>query len=952
MEYIVLDIETTGLDPENSSILEVGALLIMGGKVKDSFSSFIQYQGEIPETIRRLTGITEDMVIDAPPQAEVIAQLKSFIQKRPVVSHNGLGFDFPMLERVGLKFEEKYDSMEFAFFAFPTSPHGHSTKALAEHFSLGTVPHRALADCEIEFKIICCLMELCFKKPKKNLAALKFIAERIGWWWTHALPGGIEQIDIFNLVQPHKPYRKEGAKKEMSTLGMPTSPIDEGEVEKLFAPSPEYAEDRLEQKKMAMAITSAFNARKHAVIEAGTGTGKSKAYLVPSVLFALKNSIPLIVSTHTKALQDQLFFKEIPHLKSIIGKPLHITVLKGKQNYVCLRKLQEFIDDMVAEASQRSLYTFGKTETRFTRRLASLLLASWALETERGDWDEVPYWFKEHTPKQLESDICNLDELCAKDICDLYDEEKCFLAQARLRAKDADLVIVNHAIVLSGIVPSKEDEPVVDAEGVPQQNFTHTVFPGEAKFVVFDEAHHLEDDATSAWEHVLSQSVFDDLIQQIFGKGRRRGVADSIVGIVERKNSERLRQAAESFYAIEMNLNLDVKTLFNNILPNLVSAPAIAAYSQYSSLKDVSNSLPQKAAFTLTMNAIVDRLRSIQDSLNIFAEEAESKRLQRILGVYAGNVGRVIKSIQIIAEEDRRYVQYLERSNKHIEMKAALISVAEKLHDFVYDNFDSIVMTSATLTVDNRFNFFDTRCGTSLVKKDKISHHKFASSFDYAKQVKFFVPKDISYKQGKEKHFVKSAKFIQDGILASEGGALVLCTSHDQVEGLYQKLYRPLSQNNIWLLRQTKGMSVSSVIRDFASDINSVLIGTETLWQGIDVPGESLRVLFIYKILYRLPHLPLIRARKEDLDRRGYNGFRDYYEPLAALILKQGFGRLIRKKTDTGIAIMLEEELLSKPLLVNSLPDGVKPVKAEPAVILEALKNAKNLFAARQVFSG
>lgn len=946
MEYVILDIETTGLDREHSSILEVGAIHIAKNIIVDRFSSFIQYSDEVPETIRRLTGITEEMVKNAPPLEEVIKQLKTFIKGYPVVSHNGFFFDFPLLERDGLKINEKYDSLEFAFFVMPTSVHGHSVATLLEHFGLGKSPHRALEDCELEFKIIQKLQETQLKKSSQQRGTLNYIANRIDWWWKNFLTGKQEEIiDISTLVKPFEPYRKPISQE---VLALPTQSISLEEVERYFSSQPavnnissnDYSEDRPEQKKMAVAIASAFNTKTHSVIEAGTGTGKSKAYLVPSVLFALKNNIPVIISTHTKALQDQLFFKEIPHLRATVKKDLRVAVLKGKKNYVCLSKFKDFTEEIIIGSAQRSLYTFGKTDVGFTSQLGCLLLASWVLETIRGDWDELPYWFKERIPKRIEYDVCNTDELCTKGVCELYEEKKCFLAKARLQAKDADLAIVNHAIVLSGIMPINEKEPLIDKESEgslqPQSSFTHTVFPGEAKFIVFDEAHHLEDDATSAWEHILTKPIFELLLQQIFGKGKKRGVIDIVESIAKRNNNKRLNDLADSFYAIEGTLRLDLTALFENILPNLVAEPKLEKYSQYASFSEISDQNLQ--VLRDTSKQVEDRLETIKTIIETFAKETDSKQ-EKILNIRADSLRNIIKSLGIIRSNDSAYVRYIERTSSSVEMKAALLSVAKKLYEFVFNNFNSVVMTSATITVDKKFNFFASRCGVDLIKKEKRSFYHFLSSFDFRRQVQFFLPKGISFKSlKKEKHFEESLKFLEKAIIASNGGALVLCTSFDQVDQLYEKLVKPFAKKNIWLLRQKRGESPTSVIRDFTNDINSVLIGTETLWQGVDVPGDSLRALFIYKILYRRPDLPLVKARKDELDKKGQNGFSNYYEPLAAMALKQGFGRLIRKKTDIGIAVMLEDGLLDKPMLINSLPDGVEPKHAELFQIYEVLK--------------
>ncbi len=869
--------------------------------------------------------------------------MKNFIQKRPVVAHNGYSFDFFFLEREGLKLEEKYDSMEFAFFVMPTNAPGHSIPALAEQFKLGEAPHRALGDCKLELTIINRLQKEYGKRKKSKREVLAHAAGTTGWWWSNFLSGEKAPTDrISSLIEAYEPYRKEYRGAEM--LGFQTEVIDIAEVEKYFQPAvkagekngeDDYSEDRPEQREMAKMVATAFNKHKHAVIEAGTGTGKSKAYLVPSLLFGLKNRIPMIISTHTKALQDQLSLKEIPHIKNLIRPDLRVAVLKGKQNYVCLAKFEIFAEETVKELSQRSLYEFGESETRYSTRLAYLLLFSWILEAEYGDWDELPYWIKERIPKYIQAEICNIDELCGNGTCDIYDAEKCFLAKARLRARDADLVIVNHALALMGIIiedktPEIPSEPGVDVP--PSKMYSHTVFPNESKFIVFDEAQHLEDDATSAWEHVLSQSFLQLILQQLYGK---RGVQQLVKSIASKKTDERLTRLAANFESGEGNIKIGVEALFKNILPHLVSESDTR--ETYTMLDEIPDTSPERKALFSELRSLRQRFLDIARILSEFSEETEVPRMRKTLSVRYNTLQRIVRSFDAILENDNVYVRYLQRFGSSVEIKAAPLSVGPYLKDYVYDNFASVVMTSATLTVGKRFNFFASRCGTLLVDKEKIGYRLFHSSFNYEKQVKFFVPKGINYKEDRETHLAKSTEFLKKAIVASGGGALVLCSSHDQVGELYQGLSKTLSENNIWLLRQQKGISVSSVIRDFRRDVDSVLIGTETLWQGIDVPGESLRSLFIYKIPYRMPGLPLIKARRKEIEDNERDSFAEYYEPLAALILKQGFGRLIRKSTDIGIAVLLDENFLKKPSLMNSLPEGVHPQAAEPEAICEEL---------------
>ncbi len=955
MKYAILDIETTGLDPEHSSIIEIGAILISDNKIESEFHSFISYKKELPEEIKRLTGIREDELCSAPPLEDVLENLKVFIEKLPVVSHNGLKFDFPMLEHAGFKIVEKYDSIEFAFFILPTHELGHSASALAKRYGFGETPHRALEDCKLEFEIIKCLQKEYEKKPVEKAKALKALAERIGWWWSGMLTGPSEPIDhISSLVSKHEPYRKKDETESDKATSF--EKIDVKDVESRFIHRPgeskasDYSEDRPEQRNMAGMIANAFNEQKHLVIEAGTGTGKSKAYLVPSVIFALKNKIPVIVATHTKALQDQLFFKEILHLKEIVDPNIRVAVLKGKRNYICLKKFEDFVDEVLTELSQRSLYEFGKTGAKYTSRLACILIAAWVLETERGDWDELPYWLKDKIPKRVEQDICNWDELCIKEVCDFYDEEKCFLAKARLRAKDADLVIANHAIVLSGIIPSSETEDaIVDEDQTEEAEvgspFSHAVFPTEAKFLVIDEVHHLEDDATSAWTKSISQIDMELLMEQLYGKRSIKGSIDSIAKL---KNSKRLYELATGFSGMESDTKLASKNFFTNILPVLVSESSYEGGTSYRSFEEIDKTPEHKKVLIDTLKDLEERMRAIVTVINVFVDEATLESVKKTLVVRSRNVTKIADTLSILVSSDEFYVRFLERTKAMIEVKAAPLSVAPILKERVYDNFSSVILTSATITVGKKFNYFAGRCGTGLVLKEKIDYKLLNSSFDYRKQAQFFVARGITYNGNTEqnitRHLDACAEFLEQAIIASNGGALVLCSSHSQVGKLYTKLVEPLAKKSIWLLKQSKGSSVNSVVRDFTEDVNSVLIGTQSLWQGVDVPGNSLRTLFILKIPYLMFNVPIIQARRNEIDRQGRSSFAEYYEPLAAMALKQGFGRLIRKATDKGIAIMLDERILTKPTLMNSFPDGVELKGAEKAEIITALEEqTKNL---------
>lgn len=877
-KYVIIDIETTGLDMNNSSIIEVGALLIDNNIIKERFSSFVKYDGVISEEVKRITGIDDKMLEGAPSIKEVIKKLNKFVGDLPVVAHNGLDFDFPLLKKYGFKASEKYDSMDFAFFVLPTNKNGHSIKELANYFNLEEAPHRALGDCEILFQLICCLQEEYQKRNKLKKEALKYIALKIEWWWSSFLLGDNKRHNIANLVPKYTSEEKK--KEDVSNL----------KLSELFdLKRGDYSEDRPEQKKMANLVYGAFNNKKHIVIEAGTGTGKSKAYLLPSFLYALKNGVPVIISTYTKLLQDQLFDKEIPHIREIVGRDIKVTILKGKKNYICLQKFNDFSSEVESNLSQRTL-GMNKDNAKISDRLAYLLLSSWILETDKGYWDEIPYWFKKRISKEIEGNICNTDELCTKDTCSFHKEQKCFLAKARAKARDADIIIANHALTLLEI----STEEVADGN-------SHTIFPETAKFVVFDEAHYLEKAATSAFERTISEDILFYMLQQV----------------------NKLK---------EKSFTYNIDNLFNKILPQVIK-PNGNGYTDdilFHSLRGIA----QKEINTNLENIKLDLINIKKEIDNSIERAGDDKFLK----INRKTVVNLIESINIFLSKDDEYIKYIERDRDNIRIKAVPLSVAPYLKDYIYNTFSSVVFTSATLTANKKFDFFAKRCGTSKIKEGKIDYCLLESSFDYEKQVKFFVPSGISYKRERtEEHLEKSINFLEKAIIASNGGALVLCTSYRQIDRIYDSLIVPLSENNITLLRQDKNHSPKSIVKAFEEDINSVLIGTDTFWHGIDVPGKSLRNLFILKIPHDAPS-SIIESRKKQYDKP----YPEYVAPSTAIKLKQGFGRLIRKSTDYGVAVLLDDNFINEKILTNSLPAGVNVERKSIEEILEELKSIEH----------
>lgn len=946
MEYIILDLETTGLNPVTSDIIEIGAILVSEDKIVTKFSELVDPGTNIPAEITRLTGITNKMVKGKLSPEEAISKLKKFIGDLPVVAYNAYGFDIHFLNKYRLKPKNIYDLVDLTFFILPTLEH-YSAQYLAQYFNLGKEKHRALDDCEIEYKILKSLLDNFKKKPKKLKSHLKHISNSHNWWWDSFLDAESASFNSFIDIMPaHQRYRKDTAEQEAFDIS--NQKLTEEEVDSYFLlngnKNSEYAEDRPDQRKMSWDISRSFNEEKHAAIEAGTGIGKSKGYLVPGTLFALKNSIPVVISTYTKVLQDQLFTKEIPHIRTIIKKDLQVALIKGKTNYACLTKA----DEIYHETADRKLdlhkgYSITREGVKYDRNYSFLLLSSWILQTERGDFDEVPFWLQNRIPKSIEEDLLNHDETCAKGICEGFDANKCFLAKAKLRAKDADIVIINHAVLLTGII--KKELPNEAGENPEEKKFqySHSTLSNESKYLVIDEAHFLEDAATSSWDAGVTSGNLAFAMKLIYG---RRGVAKNLDHLMANCpiNQKELEQHFDKFLSLENSIR-EREYIFKD--PELTH---FVGYDRgrYPISKIVDDDVRDNyewdiisknlSEIALSLNTASSSLRKIVKILK--DNEGDEKQLNKILK-RAEIVSRLSESIMIFLKKDDFYVRYLELFNGELKFLAAPISVATLLKECLYDNFRSVCLVSATLKVGENFNFLAERCGLNLIENDKIDYISYDSTFDFPAKMKFMIPRGISYRSEKSNFITLIKPFILSAILASKGGSLILCSSYAQVTEIADYLEDPLLKAGINLFRQDRDRSVNSAVRGFRDDKDSVLIGTTSLWHGVDVPGPSLRSLFIIKLPYKSPSNPIFFARCEDLEKKGKKSFFSLSQPLACIDLRQGIGRLIRKKTDQGSVILLDDRLLYSPLLCSAVPKGVTLQKLEQEEILNFLNCGK-----------
>jgi ATP-dependent DNA helicase DinG len=573
---------------------------------------------------------------------------------------------------------------------------------------------------------------------------------------------------------------------------------------------------------MAHAVHRALEEQNHVLIEAGTGTGKTLAYLLPALIHGRR----ILVSTGTKTLQDQIFYKDIPLLESVIGRPIRAAYLKGRNNYLCRLKLE-------------TLHSEGLFAPRELRTFQSIL--DWAQETETGDRAELGSIGDE---SELWSRMDARRDRCLGSKCKDY--ERCFLTLVRQKAMEADIVIVNHHLFFADLAIRKSDVAAI----LPDYSA-----------VIFDEAHDLEDIATDYFGFHVSNYRLAEFLHD----------------------------------AKKMEVDVD-----------LVGRASDRFFNGFALLRDGRHPIPELDGIDGLIGALQDARRDIKQKKDFSGEyEALARRS-----------GEIQSELEVFRNGDlENYVSWIERRDRGIFLEACPIDVSGMLSERLFTRVPTCVLTSATLTVADSFEYIRTRIGFTEGRELSL-----ATEFNVRKQALLYIPNGMpDYRH--PSYLERAAEEIRLVLRASQGRAFVLFTSYRQMQTLYEILSGDLPYP---CLVQGKGGGKSRLLEEFKMTKNAVLFATSSFWQGVDVKGEALSAVIIDKLPFQVPSDPLVAARTAHIQRAGGNAFSEYQVPNAILRLKQGFGRLIRSTTDRGILAVLDNRLSTKSygrIFMQSLPD-------------------------------
>lgn len=907
-EVAFLDLETTGFDPVRDDVIEVAAVVARGPEVVSRYATLVKPNRPVPPEIVELTGIDDEMLREAPPLSEAVAGLARAVGGRAVVAHNA-SFDRLFLEAAGWSHPEGgqawLDSLELARIALPRM-RSHRLTDLARAFGLVVEPaHRAASDAETLARLWRVLLVALSDMPPGVLAGVLKTAGGPRWPLArvvaHIAAGRPrDELDLKRLRQERLRRERPQTLRDARDAELRSVSPDEvaaefdgaGAVGKMYV---DY-EARSEQVAMARAVTGALNQGRHLVVEAGTGVGKSVAYLVPAARFALQNAVAVGVATKTNALMDQLLYRELPSLAAQM-RGLRYVGLKGYEHYVCLRKLRRLIE------SPHGL----DAEARST--LAALV--PWVAATSWGDLAAVNV----HWPPGLRRAVAASASDCTKKRCPFF--AVCYLHGQRRRAHEAHVVVTNHALLFRDVAAGGQLLPPV-------------------RHWVVDEAHGAEAEARQQLSLSVSSSAVRASLASLSAQ-QAGGVLESLRARLS--GVEGLAARVEELRALVHEAATIAGSFFSEL--GEIAPPGEYGHAAVRVTPKIRRQGPwgRAAAVGASLLKRLERIQRLGGEL-VTALEADAEDLVELRADLVGQLSALADASQalelLLRGDDDAYVHVVRSDQRggvlEVSGESLLYDVGAALAERFYPEVLAVVYTSATIAAGDDFSHFERSVGLDLLPEGSHETLRLASSYDFDRQMTVYVPLGIAPPDAPG-YLDDLERLLLDVHVAMGGSVLTLFTNTKDMRELYGRLAPVLRSHGLRLLIQSRGVSVKRVAEEFIADEQLSLFATKSFWEGFDAKGDTLRCVVIVRLPFGQQSDPLLDARKE----RDPAWWNRYYLPEAIIELKQAAGRLIRSSTDTGCLVLADGRLASdKPYASRFL--AALPVSDVERVPVERLR--------------
>ena len=903
---VSIDIETTGLNSDRDAIIEIGAVKFKGHRVEEEWETVINPGRHIPEFITGLTGISDVEVRGAPKFKNIVQDLEAFVGNDPVVGHN-VRFDLGFLQKGGiLQYNEVIDTYELAAVLMPTASR-YNLGALGKQLGiLLPATHRAMDDAKVTMAVLNKLLEMARELPFEMIAEIVRLSEPLDWDANYVFRE-LLKTKAKEGIKPKKtktqapaPSWTDNAKYPPLENPMEPGPLDAEEVASIleyggpFSQYFESFEQRPEQIGMIRAVSDALSYGQHLMVEAGTGVGKSFAYLVPAALFSLQNNTRVVVSTNTINLQDQLIQRDLPNLSQALNLDFRFSVLKGRSNYLCPRRLE-------------NMRSTGPRNSNEMRVLAKIMV--WQMNNQSGDRSEIN--LTGPTEREVWTRMSAEDDACTTETCIKRARGACPFHQAKTASQVANVLVVNHALLLSDVATGSKVLP-------------------EYSHLIIDEGHHLESATTNALSFRLNQFDMDRMMKEV--GGTNAGVLGQLLG--ETKLSlrpadfgliqQKTKRATDMAFRIEQ-MNQEFFKVLGEFARLQREGQPQSNYAWQARVLPETRTVPFWDEVEIAWDATGETLRNLLKELTeIYKAAAElyadgHDNLEDVMGDISNVMRRLTEAeaniTGMISKPINGMVYWIEvqPNQNRLSLNAAPLSVASLVEKYLWHEKRSVILTSATLTTHGEFQYIRNTLGA-----DEADEMQLGSPYDYESAALLYIANDMpepnqnGYEQMLNRTIINTAK-------ATGGRMLVLFTSYTALKRASRGITSALARDEIYVYEQGDGASPNALLESFKATDRAVLLGTRSFWEGVDVPGDSLSVVFITKLPFDVPTDPLIAARSEIYE----DSFNQYYLPEAILKFRQGFGRLIRTASDRGVVGILDKRVLTKQygrLFLESLP--------------------------------